>query len=320
MKEPCWKYAIFCFHPKFDTGTWTIAAAFSTVIIFSALFFITLAFSAPKCFCPEIYEHIDALSPAFKAIYAIAVFALLIVVVVSIMCMYGTFKAQAWMLLPYVVTTGITFIVIFAGSIYIFILLANIDQYLLFDNDTYWNLAKMVLKEDLITQLEGMWSAVNVLLREFLNINMGDELNLNLLLDAALKDEVLILLGAGKRVMKMSAVLLLLGLNWLFISSMIVALSHWSRLRSRVVSHFTPVPNMILSQQVGSTSTRSTRSYANSDDYSGLSLRELKRMKSKSYKKSPGSITYSSSMKSSKKLYDISRLEVEGKFPREQFL
>lgn len=101
---------------------------------------------------------------------------------------------------------------------------------------------------------------------------------------------------------------------------MVVSLSHWSRLRSKMVSHFTPVPNMILSQKIATETTRSSGSISMSDDYSGLSLRELKRMKSKSYKKSPGSVIYSSSVKSSKKLYEISRLEVEGKFPRDSFL
>lgn len=41
-----------------------------------------------------------------------------------------------------------------------------------------------MLKEDLIENLEGMWATVNVLLKNFLKIDMGDELNLNLLMDA----------------------------------------------------------------------------------------------------------------------------------------
>lgn len=318
MKQPWWKYAVFCFHPKFDTGTWTITAAFSTVVIFGALFFITLAFSAPKCFCPEIWEHIDALSPEFKAIYALSIFVLFAVVIVSVLCMYGTFKAQSGKLVPYIITMFIVSVATFAGSIFIFIQLAYIDQFLLFDNSTYWNLAKMVLKEDLISNLEGMWASVNILLKNFLNIDMGDELNLNMLLDAALKDEILILMGAGKRVMKISAVLLLMGMNWLFISSLIVAFSHWRRLKSGVVNHFSPVPNIILSQKLTSESYRSTESDTMSDDYSGLSLRELKRMKSRQFRKS-GSRT-GSSVRSTKRLYDVGRLEVEEKFPRENFL
>ncbi|XP_039250033.1 uncharacterized protein LOC120327744 isoform X2 [Styela clava] len=317
MKQPWWKYAIFCFHPKFDTGTWTITAAFSTVVIFSALFFITLAFSAPKCFCPEIWEHIDALSPEFKAIYAIAIFLLLGVVIVSVLCMYGTFKAQSGKLIPYILTMTVISIGTLGGSVFIFIQLAYIDQFLLFDNSTYWNLAKMVLKEDLISNLEGMWASINILLKNFLNIDMGDELNLNMLLDAALRDEILILMGAGKRVMKISAVLLLLGMNWLFFASLIVTFAHWRRLKSGVVTHFSPVPNIILSQKLTSESYRSTESDTLSDDYSGLSLRELKRMKSRQYRRA-GSRTGSS--RSSKRLYDIGRLEVEEKFPRENFL
>lgn len=46
--------------------------------------------------------------------------------------------------MPFMFMMVIIEIATFAGSIFVFIQLAYIDQYLLFDNDTYWNLAKMV--------------------------------------------------------------------------------------------------------------------------------------------------------------------------------
>lgn len=54
------------------------------------------------------------------------------------------FKAQPTKLFPYILVMIVVAIGTFAGSVFIFIQLAYIDQFLLFDNSTYWNLAKMV--------------------------------------------------------------------------------------------------------------------------------------------------------------------------------
>jgi len=54
------------------------------------------------------------------------------------------FQAQHRKLPLYIILLVITEISVFAGSIFAFILLARFEEYLLFDNETYVTIARMV--------------------------------------------------------------------------------------------------------------------------------------------------------------------------------
>ncbi|XP_076807664.1 uncharacterized protein LOC143450829 [Clavelina lepadiformis] len=301
----------FCFHPKFDTGTWSIAIAFACAVLFAAMFTLTLSYSAPKCACPQIWEHIDVLPTAFKVIYVLLLLYFTALLVACVLTIYGTFKAQYKKLPMFIIMMIFTELAFIGISIFVFVQLAHIEEYLLFDNDTYWNMARMVLKDDLMNSVEKMMDLMSELLKQLLDIDMSESLNLDMLMDAALKDEVLVVLGGMKRLMYMSAVLLLLGINTFFITSVLVVGSHYMRLKNGLVRTYTGVPGLVMSKVVLSNSARSTASDTMSDDCSGTPLKEIRRLRSKDY---------NSSTRSSKRLYNLEKLDVENHFPKGDFL
>uniref|UniRef100_H2ZHQ7 Tetraspanin n=1 Tax=Ciona savignyi TaxID=51511 RepID=H2ZHQ7_CIOSA len=308
MKAKCKPtYFFFCFHPRFDTGTWSIAGSFACAVVFAAMFVMSLSYSAPKCICSQIWEHIDILPTVYKVLYVLILLYFAALLVTSTLAIYGTFNAQYKKLPPFIIMMIFTELATFGASIYIFVQLAYIDQYLLFDNDTYWNMAKMVLKEDLVTNLEQMMSTVSILLKQFLNLDMGESLNLDMLMDAALKDGVLVVLGGMKRMMKFSAILMLLGINSFFITCIMVMASHYKRLKGGKLRTYSGVPSLVIHKGVLSTSARSTASDSLSDDCSGTPLKQIKRMRSSDYSNSPRSI---------KRLYNLNSLDVEKQFPK----
>nr|XP_002131857.1 uncharacterized protein LOC100180589 [Ciona intestinalis] len=312
MKPKCKAtYFFFCFHPRFDTGTWSIAASFACAVIFAAMFVLSLSYSAPKCLCPQIWEHVDILPTVYKVLYVFVLLYFGALLIASLLAIYGTFNAQFRKLPPFLVLMIFTELATIGGSIYVFVQLANIDQYLLFDNDTYWNMAKMVLKEDLVTNLEQMMTTVSILLKNFLNLDMGESLNLDMLMDAALKDGVLVVLGGMKRMMKFSAILMLIGINFFFITSILVVASHYRRLKEGILRTYSGVPGLVIHKAVLSNSARSTASDSLSDDCSGTPLKQMKRMRSSDYSSSP---------RSTKRLYNHSNMDVEKKFPKGDFL
>lgn len=67
----------------------------------------------------------------------------------------------------------------------------------------------------------------------------------------------------------------------------------------------------VIHKAVLTNSARSTASDTLSDDWSGTPLRKLQQMKSKDY---------SSSTRSSRRLYNVDKLSVEEKFPKGEFL
>jgi hypothetical protein len=75
-------------------------------------------------------------------------------------------------------------LVTFVGSIFVFVQLANMDQYLLLSNEAYWEMATMILKPELVVQLEKMLEASAVIFQNILALDMGDVLNLDTLMDA----------------------------------------------------------------------------------------------------------------------------------------
>ena len=101
---------------------------------------------------------------AFKVLYVLLLIYFIILLVVCALAIYGTFKvsltssvtslvgidvfllmqAERNKLPPFIAMMTCTEIAAFALSILIFVQLSKFEEYLLFDNDTYWNMAKMV--------------------------------------------------------------------------------------------------------------------------------------------------------------------------------
>ena len=75
------------------------------------------------------------------------------------------------------------------------------------------------------------------------------------------------------------------------------------------INHAT-ITSQVLQSSKRSSSARSTASESLSD-WSGVPMKKINKMKSKDY---------SSSTRSSRRLYDVGKLEVQGKFPRDGYL
>jgi len=307
------QHIFFCFHQKFDTGTWSIAFVFTITVMFTGMFFTTLSYSMPKCICPDVWTHMSVLPVAFKVVYCLMLFFQLSFIITSISVIYGTFRARCKTFPIYIIQMIVIELVVFVGSIFMIIQLANMDQYLLLSNDAYWEMAKMVLKPELIVELEKILTSASGIFG-LMNLEMGDMLNLDSLMDATLKEGVVTVLGGMKLMFQITMVLLLLGINSLFISTILTVGCHYKKLKLGLASTPGP-PSMLINKAILSNSVRSTVSDSLSDDWSGMSVRKLQRMRSRDYKHLPAS-TRSSSMGT--KIYEVEclDLDVSEKFPR----
>lgn len=271
------KNFFFFFHKKYDTGTWTIVFASITLTMYLGIFLFALAYSFPKCFCKDPYPHFNVLPIRYVILYIIFLIVLLAGIISCVLAIYGTFKARLKMLRCFIFAECLTEIVVFAASIMVISWLAKMDQYLLFSNDTYMDVTKMILKEEIATKVEGVMNSVASLMEAFFSeisvapTTTDDKvaLNLNSLMDALLNDYILGLLGGLKLIMKCGTVLCCIGLNFIFTCGSFTAVSHYLRLKNGDVSPYhSSIPGCLINSAVMTNSARSTATESLNDDWS----------------------------------------------------
>lgn len=293
------KNFFFFFHKKFDTGTWTIVFASITLTLYSSIFLLLLAYSFPKCFCADPYPHLNVLPSSYIAAYVIFLLVLLAGMLSCVTAIYGTFKAREKMLYPFLGCEAVTELVMLVGSIMLVSWLAKMDQYLLFSNDTYMDMTKMVsdtphtpppstgpismvLKADVAAKVEKVMESIATLMETFFASiasldqnappNQTAEINLNNLMDALLNDYILGLLGGLKLIMKCGTVLICIGLNSIFVCGCLTTFSHIRRLRNGHVTHYqSSIPGCLINSAVMTNSARSTATESLNDDWSSAS-------------------------------------------------
>jgi len=329
------KFIFFFFSKRFDSGTWTIAFAWLCLCYFGGLFLLIISYSLPKCFCSDPYPHLSVLPGSIKFAYISIVLIISAAVISCLLGIYGTMKARCKLLLPLMAVQLLSEIVIVTSSILLISWLIQMDKYLLFSNDTYMDLIKLILKPELMARLEPLLNSLSKVLDVFLNnlhhvpssSKAASSFNLNNLMDAALHPNILALLGGMKLVIKCGSVLIFVGLNILYICGFLITLSHFLKLKSGkfVRSYSSAIPGLLINTAVITNSARSTATDSIDEHSRDSNYKSMSRSQSSTKTRRHSSMendTYKSSRRprSSSRSYRRNDLDVVGKFPSDQYL
>lgn len=189
----------------------------SCVVIFQVLALLLLGFLWPACWCSTFWAHLSLLDTNMKLMYSAALIFILMFGVFGSIAMTGIYNEQRRKVYPFLVMMIVVEIGLFCAAILVFYKFGQIRDSIMNDPAMIAQMGQMVLKPEMYDAMAAMTAPMMLMFN-------GQEPDLKAAMEASLKPEMVTLMDAGERLMKFVTVAALIGLNLLFIATIVCSI------------------------------------------------------------------------------------------------